>query len=77
MNARLVRELAALLEQPAELAEKGLGARLAGASAVPPVAELVELGARARENRASGEELELAVGALLAFYATAPGAAEP
>jgi hypothetical protein len=77
VNARLVRELATILEQPAEMAENALETRLAGSSAVPPVSELVELGARARESRASTEELRLAVGALLALYAERVGPAEP
>ncbi len=64
-----------ILEQPAEIAEKALEASLSGSRSVPPVSELLELGARARESRASVEELGLAVGVLLAFYAEA--AAEP
>jgi hypothetical protein len=77
VNARLVRELALILEQPAETVEKRLDARLAGSRSVPPVSELVELGARARASRASVEELRLAVGALLALYAEPAEAAEP
>jgi len=59
------------------MAEKALAARLSGASSVPPVAELLELGARARESRVSVEELRLAVGTLLALYAEPVGPAAP
>ncbi|HTQ03185.1 MAG TPA: hypothetical protein VMI54_04985 [Polyangiaceae bacterium] len=75
MTAELVRDVARILEGPAETAEKALEARLRGVGSVPPVAELLTLGARAREQRASGEELALAVGALLAFHAEPAGAA--
>jgi hypothetical protein len=71
VNGSVVRELAVILAQPAEMAAKALAERL---GALPLVDELVHVGGRARETAASAEELELAVGAVLAFHAELPEA---
>jgi hypothetical protein len=74
VNARLVRDLAALLKEPVGMAEKTLAERLSTLPAGPSLAELSELAERARRSGASDEELGLAVAALLACSAPPAGA---
>jgi hypothetical protein len=69
----LAREVARLLQQPPGTAETALERALAGLASPPPLAELLEVGARARRARASDEELLLAVGTLLALHAPPAG----
>jgi hypothetical protein len=71
----LVAELARLLREPPEAAKVALERELGRLAAPPPLAELLELGARARHARASDEELLLAVGTLLAVHAPPSGPA--
>jgi hypothetical protein len=69
LTPRLVADLASLLAEPPGTAEIVLERRLGELGSPPPLADLVELGARARRNGASREELLLAVGTLLALHA--------
>jgi hypothetical protein len=70
-----VVELAALLEEPG-VSNAALEHRLAELAHAPPLAELLELRARARRTRATGEEIALALGALVACHAPRTGAFE-
>jgi hypothetical protein len=65
----LAADLASILEREPASAEPALVSRLAGEDHAPPVAELLEVGARARRERASRNELLLAIGSLLALHA--------
>lgn len=76
MNPSLVAEVAVLLREPSAVAEAALERRLSEIEHAPPLAELLELGARARASRASDEELGLAVAALVALHAPRAGAFE-
>jgi hypothetical protein len=76
VNPSLVAELAVLLREPPVAAEAAIQRRLREIEHAPPLAELLELGARARERRASDEELGLAIGALVALHAPRAGGFE-
>ena len=69
VNRSLIAELAALLAEPPGTAEAAL-------EHAPPLAELLELAARAHRLEASAEELALALGALVAVHAPRSGAFE-
>lgn len=75
MNRTLASELASILKrEPTAVA--ALEARLREETHVPSVAELVELGSRARRERASDTELLLAVSTLLVLHAPDPGSVQ-
>jgi hypothetical protein len=73
VSPRLVVDLASILKREPGAAARPLELRLQGETNVPSVAELLELGRRARRERASDAELLLAVGTLLALHAPDPG----
>jgi hypothetical protein len=76
VNRSLIAELAALLAEPPGTAEAALERLLAALEHAPPLAELLELAARAHRLEASAEELALALGALVAVHAPRSGAFE-
>ena len=76
MNRALVAEVALLVREPSEAAAALLERRRQELLHAPPLAELLELAARARQNRATNEELALAVEALVALHRPPVGACE-
>lgn len=76
VNRSLVAEVALVVREPSEAAAAELERRRRELLHAPPLAELLELAARARRNRATDEELAFAVEALVAVHAPPAGAYE-
>ena len=76
MNCSLLAEVALVVREASDAAAAALERRRQELAHAPPLAELLELAARARANEATAEELALAVEALVALYAPPAGAYE-
>jgi hypothetical protein len=76
VNRPLFAAVALLAREPSEAAADALERRRAELAHAPPLAEFLELAARAGLSRATDEELGLAVEALVASYAPPAGVYE-
>ena len=76
MNRLFFADLALVVREPSEAATAALERQLGELPRAPPLAELLELAARARRQATTDEELGLAVEVLMALYAPPAGACE-
>jgi hypothetical protein len=74
VNRPLFADLALVVREPSDAATAALERRRSELLRPPPLAELLELAARARRTASTDEELGLAVEALLALHAPPAGA---